>query len=151
MARREPVALGGLRGPGRPGGPAGNDSTDDRGEFRIAGLGPGKYYLQATVFRREMGMTRNMRRADGAEADTYVSTYFPGTTEATSATAVELGVGQEFLGLSMQVKKARVFRVRGTVQGGEPVGIRVMAMPAPSRPRAATPFWTRPQACMAGG
>ena len=69
-----------------------------------------------------------MRRADGAEADTYVSTYFPGVTEATSATSVELGVGQEFLGLSMQGKEARVFRVRGTVQGGEPVGRRVMAM-----------------------
>ena len=113
---------------GRQGGPAGNDSTDDRGEFRIAGLGPGKYYLQATVFRREIGLARNMRWADGGEPETYVSTYFPGTTEVTSATAVELGVGQEFLGLSMQVKKARVFRVKGTVQGGDPTGMRVMAV-----------------------
>ncbi|MBN8729074.1 MAG: hypothetical protein J0L64_00935 [Acidobacteria bacterium] len=114
---------------GRQGGPAGNDSTDDRGEFRIAGLGPGKYYLQATVFRRGMGMARNMRRVDEETPDSYVSTYFPGTTEMGSATPVELGVGQEFLGLSMQVKKLRVYRVTGVVSGAEMRSVRVMAVP----------------------
>jgi len=120
--KRIPVA-------GRQGGPAGSDATDDLGEFRISGLGPGKYYLHATVFRRGMGLARNMKRVDEEVPDSYVSTYFPGTTELSSATPVELGVGQEFLGLSMQVKKMRVYRLTGTVSGAEMRTVRVMAVP----------------------
>jgi hypothetical protein len=113
----------------RQAGPAGMAQTDDRGEFRIANLAPGRYYVQAMSSRREMMQGRNIRRVDVAEPETYVVTYFPGTTEASAATPVELGVGQEFLGLSLQVQKARVYKVRGTVQGVEARNLRVMANP----------------------
>jgi hypothetical protein len=125
MAMRR-LSPGASRQPGEMAG----GQTDDRGEFRIAGLGPGRYYVQATATGRQMMMQgRNFRRVDGVEPDTYVTTYFPGTTEAAAATPVELGVGQEFLGLSLQVQKSRVFKVRGTVQGVEAGNVRVMANP----------------------
>ncbi|MEP7362476.1 MAG: carboxypeptidase-like regulatory domain-containing protein [Acidobacteriota bacterium] len=111
-------------------GRSGNAQTDDRGEFRIAALAPGKYYVQAMASRRgTMMQGRNMRRVDEGETETYALTYFPGTTEASAAQPLELGVGQEFLGLSLQVQKARVYKVSGRVQGVEAGNLRVMASP----------------------
>lgn len=125
MALRRVVAVERGQAP-----PAGTAQTDDRGEFRISGLAPGRYFVQAMSSRREaFAQGRNMRRVDSPAPESYVVTYFPGTTEASAASPVELGVGQEFLGLSLQIQKARVYKVRGTVQGVEPRMVRVMANP----------------------
>ena len=103
-------------------------TTDDRGEFRLAGLAPGRYYVQASAGRRGF-QARNVRRAGQDGEESYVTTYFPGTSDIKAATPVEVGMGQEFLGLSLQMQKSRVYKVSGTVSGSETRMLRVMVVP----------------------
>ena len=75
----------------------GGSSTNDLGEFRIFGIAPGRYYLQATHgMRWDAAMDRSART--GPE-EGYVPTYFPGTTDPASASMIDVTAGQQLLGL----------------------------------------------------
>ena len=91
----------------------GGSSTNDLGEFRIFGLAPGRYYLQAAHgMRWDAAMDRSAR--PGPE-EGYVPTYFPGTTDPASASTIDVTAGQQLLGLELRLSKARTVRVRGRV------------------------------------
>lgn len=104
-----------------PGGRAGvgGMGTDDRGEFRVANLGPGKYFITAT-YRQGMfgpGGAAPVASVPGQPEEGYVPTHYPGVTDIASASAIELGPGQEVSGLVIQLRKSRVYRIRGKVIG----------------------------------
>src|SRR5579871_5883872 len=65
-------------------------STDDLGEFRIFGVPPGQYYVQAT-WRRPGGIANP--NAPASDRTGYPVTYFPGTTELANAQRFTIGVG----------------------------------------------------------
>src|SRR5215831_13943774 len=78
--------------------------TDDRGEYRIFALTPGRYYVTAyTDPNSEAGENSNEVIDPG-----YVRTYYSGTTDSSTATAVELQPGIELqtidFTLSRQIK-----------------------------------------------
>lgn len=62
-------------------------TTDDRGIFRVFGLPPGSYYVEASA-------STFLSRLGAAERD-YAPTFFPGTTNLEAAQLVEVDVGQE--------------------------------------------------------
>ncbi len=77
--------------------PAGTAFTDDRGQYRIFGLKPGDYYLQATESLQPPqdsfgGQEYFLRESLGAE---YAPVYYPGVLQRGQAEAISLRPGDE--------------------------------------------------------
>ena len=81
--------------------------TNDLGEFRISGLGAGKYYL----------LTQGAQRGTTKDRRGYLTTYYPGTSEVSTAVAVDLRPGQVSAPLEIRLQLGNLFRIRGRVQG----------------------------------
>ena len=84
---------------------AGGSITDDRGETRIYGLGPGEYYLVAipdfqTAWRGE------------------IETLFPGTLDLANAQTVRVGVGQEVFA-TFPILRAHLSKLSGRIIGSD--------------------------------
>lgn len=104
-----------LRRSGTGNGISGVASTNDLGEFRIAKLSPGSYRLLASrgPDRGELLVDRQPGKPATAEA----STYFPGTTEMTSASLIKVNPGEERTGAEIRLQRSTVVRVAGRVAG----------------------------------
>ena len=85
---------------------SGAERTNDLGEYRIAGLAPGKYFIAVTPppdFRSLIETTSTPGPAPhpGAAAEkpaplAYQTTYYPGTRDRSQATPVPLHAGDDF-------------------------------------------------------
>ncbi|MEO7653789.1 MAG: carboxypeptidase-like regulatory domain-containing protein, partial [Bryobacteraceae bacterium] len=93
---------------------AGSATTNDIGEFRLAGLAPGRYLLSASM-RRSSFRGEQVVRGDGGGQEDFVPTYYPGVTDRASAATIEVPPGQEVSGIRIQLRKSPVYRVSGTV------------------------------------
>jgi hypothetical protein len=111
--------------------PLNTDATDDRGEYRISGLTPGKYIAMANTGR---SAAQGAARTPGSPGDlNYTSSYYPGVQEISQATPIQLASGQEMSGVDFQLRRATTWRVRGRVldESGKPaMYVAVMAVPA---------------------
>ena len=79
--------------------------TNDRGEFRFAGLAPGQYVVAASQPTRPNASVR----------DTYVRTYYPGTIESNRAVPVTVTFGSEVPGIDFTIQTSIVVSVSGRV------------------------------------
>ncbi len=97
---------------------AGMAATNDLGEYRIAGLFPGQYWIVAIPPPDFRDYQRQEQPATTAEKnDTrYVTTYYPGTYAALQATSVSAKAGDE-IPVNLTLLPARTYRVCGTVTG----------------------------------
>ena len=102
-------------------------TTDDLGEFRLFGISPGQYYVQATWH----GMTPVL--APGAPADDetgYATTFFPGTSAATEAQRLTVVSGQTISDVAFAMVPAKTARISGTVvdsHGGRAQGMLMIS------------------------
>jgi protocatechuate 3,4-dioxygenase beta subunit len=91
--------------------------TDDRGIYRLFGLGPGKYKLSAS---------RDVRTGFGQSAR-FLPTYYPATTDPLKATIIEVTEGSELTGIDINVavneNSTEKFAVKGRIIGvnGQPI------------------------------
>lgn len=96
-------------------GTAGSAQTDDRGEFRLAGLRPGKYVIgvrgQPLVSMGESAPPSREKKPRMM----MMNTYYPGVSDVASAKTVEVGPGQVVSGIEMQMKLGPTYRVSGKV------------------------------------
>lgn len=101
--------------------------TDDRGEFRIFGLEPRHYYVSAT--RRGMmdffngpGEFREGGPAMLQQSEGYAVSYYPGTTEMSAASSIEVRAGDEQR-VNFTLVPSRTFRITGKVMdaSGQPL------------------------------
>jgi Carboxypeptidase regulatory-like domain len=83
-------------------------TTDDNGEFRLFGITPGQYYLQATWRSNMMGPGTDNQSA-------YAPMFFPGVLDAAEAQRFTIGISQQLSDLVMALKPSRAVRVSGTV------------------------------------
>jgi protocatechuate 3,4-dioxygenase beta subunit len=101
---------------------AGTEATNDLGEYRLAGLFPGQYWVVAMPppdFRDYEKQQEKSAPGDQSAPQTdtrYVTTYYPGTYDAMQAAAVTLKAGDE-MPVNFTLVPARTYRVRGTVTG----------------------------------
>lgn len=84
--------------------PAGNVGTAADGTFVIGGLSAGRYYLNV-----------NDQSVINGREEAYVTTYYPGVTDASAAVPIEVGAGKDLRGIEVRMRKSRVFRISGKV------------------------------------
>jgi hypothetical protein len=92
--------------------------VDDQGQFRIARLPAGKYFLSA-----EPDESWESKYRSGAPRSQPV--WYPNSTEATSATPIIVSGGQEISSLEMRVHRGNstFHRIRGKVSGLEAIPV----------------------------
>lgn len=112
--------------------PAGGAATDDRGEYRIFGLAPGRYWVSAAWTEREMGL-RPLARVRTADRIAYPDVYYPGVVEPEQAAPVAVKAGEERSGIDFRLWPAQAVSISGRVlkPGGERAGSGLMLMIAP--------------------
>jgi hypothetical protein len=85
--------------------PAGQAVTNDLGEYRIHGLTPGLYFIQAA-----MG-----GKADSSGNMVFLPAYFPNTDRPEAAQPLEVAPGQVQSGTNFLLRRAPAFSLRGHV------------------------------------
>ncbi len=81
-------------------------ATNDLGEYRIYWIPPGDYYLTA---RDSMGTVS----APVGFTQRYVTTYYPGVSDAAQAALVTVPAGTELAGMNLTLSRLRATSVRG--------------------------------------
>jgi hypothetical protein len=85
--------------------------TDDRGEYRIYWITPGRYYLD--VSPRPVGP--QYPNFNEVIEPGYVLTYYPGTRDPSMAEVIEVQPGAELSPIDFKLNRQPFFRVRGRV------------------------------------
>ncbi len=87
----------------------GNAITDDTGQYRLSGLEPGEYYVQAS--------SRETWEGDPPEKQMlgFMPTYYPASPNPTDAQRVRVRAGQEVPAIDIGLIPGKVAKVSGTV------------------------------------
>jgi hypothetical protein len=102
--------------------------TDDRGEYRIAGLTPGQYFIFANTAMLAYTAAGGSDRfsGDSPQADRtpgrYTAAYYPGVAGRDKAVTVDIQGGQEQKNVDMSLSRSALYRIRGRLLN--PLGIR---------------------------
>jgi Carboxypeptidase regulatory-like domain len=91
--------------------------TNDRGEFRLSGLPVGRYYVAAELLPQPVA-------SDGAASAAFVSTYYPGVTDQSAASLIEVTESGTRTGIDFSVFEAPTRSVSGTVVDGRNLPIK---------------------------
>jgi hypothetical protein len=104
--------------------PSESTQTNDLGEYRIAGLTPGRVYVSATypsgiamiaAAGGSLSAATIPSISTEVEEETYAPTFYPGTSDISQARAIDLGAGEEVRSIDMTMMPVRSVRVRGRV------------------------------------
>lgn len=104
----------------------GGAQTDDKGEYRISNLMPGKYYVSVRCFRSIPLPHAFIRRGSGVEVptQTYGLQFYPGSADLTGAARVATGPGATVSGIDFQVAPVAGATVRGHVTATDPAALQ---------------------------
>ncbi len=105
--------------------------SNDRGEYRVWGLGAGDYYVSAIVNERPMFFENTPgATADPNEPASFAPTYYPGTAIVDEAQRVSVAPGQEVSGVDFNLVTTRTVRVSGTAltSEGKPMASAMVMM-----------------------
>lgn len=97
-------------------------STDDRGEYRIYSVAPGKYYVRASRLGNMAPLSN----------EAYLSAYYPGAADPSGASQVDLAAGQEMQGIDFTLHLTRSVSVQGRVVNPPGPNVQVSVMAPPS-------------------
>jgi hypothetical protein len=96
-----------------------SDQPDDRGEFRVAKLAPGKYILCAQIRPDQADEIQS----GGGPVVGPVTTYYPSAISIEEATPIDVRSGQEIDAIEIRMRSMRTFHVRGKLAGTLPQGM----------------------------
>jgi hypothetical protein len=90
--------------------------TDDHGEYRLFGLRPGRYFVNATY---KPGQRLDTGSDDSEEGETaksgYVPVYYPGSPDLAKALSIAVKSGEEISSMDMMLEPTTVYTIRGRV------------------------------------
>ena len=86
--------------------------TDDRGEYRLFWVPPGRYYLSAGSSSRPLPGFNPFPMPGNNK---YARTFYPGTTDPSAAVAIDIEPGGEVGGMDFRLNEQATYRVRGRV------------------------------------
>lgn len=98
-------------------------TTDDKGQFRLGGLSPGKYRVRAT--RQAMPFPQEIS-SDGSTEVHESPTWYPDSLSAKTAQRVEVSAGAEVGGVDIRLVRTPLVMVSGKVTGLPPGAKNVM-------------------------
>jgi hypothetical protein len=96
-------------------GREGFGETDEKGQFRIGGLAPGKYNVR--VRRNEIFGGRPEVRTDGTVEAHNATTYYPSSVTEKEAAQVAVKAGAETPGIDIRIVQVPFVRVSGRIVG----------------------------------
>jgi hypothetical protein len=82
--------------------------SNDKGEFRLFGLRPGTYYLQASKRNMSPPVPENIRGSRPPSG--FSETYYPSVTDAARAVPIEVGAGAQVRGIDVRIRHEAVYR-----------------------------------------
>jgi len=91
---------------------AGSGRTNDRGEYRLYWITPGRYVLSVSS-NRLPGMIGGGGSPNEVAETTYPLTYYPGTLEATRAATIEVQPGVELNAIDVTLPAQPLYHVKG--------------------------------------
>jgi hypothetical protein len=91
---------------------AATGQTNDRGEYRLFWVPPGRYYLSASPTPRLSGLNPLPASASNNK---YLRTYYPSTTDISAAGEIEIRPGAEIEGIEIRLTPHETYRIRGRV------------------------------------
>jgi protocatechuate 3,4-dioxygenase beta subunit len=94
--------------------------TSDSGEYRHAGLSPGRYIVEALHSRPMVDNQYGARDQLEKPVMIYVPAFYPNAPGEQAATPVEVGLGEDVRGIDIHLARAPLFHVRGRVSGASP-------------------------------
>lgn len=109
--------------------PASSGATNDRGEYRLYNLPAGRYLIAGRPnqlmdysFRASAGRDLTAPGQREAPREVFALTFYPSATEAAGASPVSVAPGQELLGVDLQLRKTRIYKVQGRLSGAQKGG-----------------------------
>src|SRR6201998_548041 len=103
-------------------------ATDDEGNFRIADLRQGRYYLSFPSTNRGGWSTTFQLSSKKQEEQGYGAQFYPGVHDLKSATVIEIRPGAQ-VHIVQTLSREHVFEVAGVVHGADPEsGFNLMLM-----------------------
>jgi hypothetical protein len=92
--------------------------TNADGEYRIAGVGPGKYYIRATA--PEAPPSKPSTKATGkpdaaAKVEAYATTYYPNGNDVGSSSPLVVRAGQDVAGIDITLTPVKTVHLDGRV------------------------------------
>ncbi len=118
------LKLGYLAGGMRQANQVANTTTDDRGNFRIAGLPPGSYFLE-TGGMIQHSMRFSPLKQSPERTLQYAETYYPQDALSESAQPMPVSPGTELTDIRIPVRPAAAFRITGKI-------VETRGMPIPT-------------------
>jgi len=135
----------------------GSAQTNDRGEYRMYELPPGRYYLMAVASRRNPALTlqiggvgvqgrvpQESRVHSTVPEEGYAAVYYPGVTDVSQTSPQELKPGGEWTGADFKLRQLPAYHIRGHVTGAAARGggrnmVRAQPCEADGTPGAGMP------------
>ena len=93
-----------------------SDTTNDLGEFRLSGLAPGSYYIQAGG--------REGASIGGSRAFSYAPAFYPGVPLREEASRAQVAAASEIRGIDIQVHSAPTYTITGYIIDATPAAGR---------------------------
>lgn len=96
----------------------GNAKTDDQGNFRLAELRPGRYYLSCPSTNNGGWSTTDQLTSKKQEEQGYGAQFYPGVPDLESATFIEVQAGAQ-VHIVQTLSPQRLFQVAGVLRGAD--------------------------------
>lgn len=91
-------------------------ATDDLGQYRLFGLRPGRYFIQATYKPgQRLDSSDDTDSAPESVKSGYVPTYYPGSIDKAKAITVAVKTGEEISSMDFLLEPTTTYSIRGHV------------------------------------